>query len=139
MTKALEALRKIPDERQDERQDELARFLLTLAVDEPLTEAGRFTLRHQLAVLQRTGTRRPCFRPCERLFWLFLVWGFGCQGIKRAANTSFFLSFFLSFLFSFFCSPEGGVGKPGVQGPPVVPIGEGIRYEAEPALIGGDR
>jgi hypothetical protein len=34
-------------------------------------------LRHQLAVLQRTGTRRPCFRPSERLFWLFLSrwWG----------------------------------------------------------------
>jgi hypothetical protein len=29
-------------------------------------------LRHQLAVLQRTGARRPCFRPSERLFWLFL-------------------------------------------------------------------
>jgi hypothetical protein len=29
-------------------------------------------LRHQLAVLQRTGTRRPCFCPSERLFWLFL-------------------------------------------------------------------
>jgi Homeodomain-like domain len=29
-------------------------------------------LRHQLAVLQRTGTRRPCFRPSERLFWAFL-------------------------------------------------------------------
>jgi hypothetical protein len=29
-------------------------------------------LRHQLAVLQRTSTRRPCFRPSERLFWLFL-------------------------------------------------------------------
>jgi homeodomain-containing protein len=29
-------------------------------------------LRHQLAVLQRTGTRRPCFRPSERLFWVFL-------------------------------------------------------------------
>jgi hypothetical protein len=29
-------------------------------------------LRHQLAVLQRTGTRRPCFRPSERPFWLFL-------------------------------------------------------------------
>jgi hypothetical protein len=29
-------------------------------------------LRHQLAVLQRTGARRPCFRPTERLFWLFL-------------------------------------------------------------------
>jgi putative transposase len=29
-------------------------------------------LRHQLAVQQRTGTRRPCFRPSERLFWAFL-------------------------------------------------------------------
>src|SRR5215467_9273016 len=29
-------------------------------------------LRHQLAVLQRTGTRRPCFRTRERLFWVFL-------------------------------------------------------------------
>jgi hypothetical protein len=29
-------------------------------------------LRHQLAVLQRTGTRRPCFRPSERLFWVSL-------------------------------------------------------------------
>jgi Homeodomain-like domain len=29
-------------------------------------------LRHQLAVLRRTGTRRPCFRPSERLFWMFL-------------------------------------------------------------------
>ena len=29
-------------------------------------------LRHQLAVLQRTGTRRPCFHRGERLFWVFL-------------------------------------------------------------------
>src|SRR5262249_14646807 len=29
-------------------------------------------LRHQLAVLQRTGTRRPCLRPDERLFWALL-------------------------------------------------------------------
>jgi hypothetical protein len=29
-------------------------------------------LRHQLAVLQRTGTWRPCFRPSERLFSVFL-------------------------------------------------------------------
>jgi len=29
-------------------------------------------LRHQLAVLRRTGTRRPCFRPGEQLFWLLL-------------------------------------------------------------------
>jgi hypothetical protein len=29
-------------------------------------------LRHQVAILQRTGTRRPCFRPIDRLFWIFL-------------------------------------------------------------------
>jgi len=29
-------------------------------------------LRHQLAILQRTGTRRPCLHPSERLFWAFL-------------------------------------------------------------------
>jgi hypothetical protein len=29
-------------------------------------------LHYQLAVLQRTGTRRPCFRPSERLFWVLL-------------------------------------------------------------------
>jgi hypothetical protein len=29
-------------------------------------------LHNQLAVLQRTGTRRPCFRPSERLFWVLL-------------------------------------------------------------------
>jgi hypothetical protein len=29
-------------------------------------------LHHQLAVLQRTSTRRPCFRPSERLFWVLL-------------------------------------------------------------------
>jgi hypothetical protein len=29
-------------------------------------------LRHQLAVLQRTGTRRLCFRPVDRLFWVLL-------------------------------------------------------------------
>ena len=29
-------------------------------------------LHHQLAVLQRTGTRRPCFRPADRLFWVLL-------------------------------------------------------------------
>jgi hypothetical protein len=29
-------------------------------------------LHYQLAVLQRTGTRRPCFRPSEPLFWVLL-------------------------------------------------------------------
>jgi putative transposase len=32
-------------------------------------------LRHQIAVLERSGTRRPCFRPWDRLFWiLFSRW-----------------------------------------------------------------
>jgi hypothetical protein len=37
---------------------------------DPLLEF--IALRHQLAVLQRTGTRRPCFRAIERLFWVLL-------------------------------------------------------------------
>ena len=28
-------------------------------------------LRHQIAVLERSGTRRPCFRCRDRLFWIF--------------------------------------------------------------------
>ena len=32
-------------------------------------------LRHQIAVLERSGTRRPCFRRWDRLFWiLFSRW-----------------------------------------------------------------
>jgi hypothetical protein len=31
-------------------------------------------LRHQLAVLKRSGTRRPCFGLWDRLFWIFLSW-----------------------------------------------------------------
>ena len=29
--------------------------------------------RHQIAVLKRSGTRRPCFRLSDRLFWLLLA------------------------------------------------------------------
>ena len=29
-------------------------------------------LRHQIAVLERTGTRRPCFSPFDRLLWVLL-------------------------------------------------------------------
>ncbi len=33
------------------------------------------TLRHQIAVLERSRTRRPCFRLWDRLFWiLFSRW-----------------------------------------------------------------
>jgi putative transposase len=31
-------------------------------------------LRHQIAVLKRSGTRRPCFGLWDRLFWLLLSW-----------------------------------------------------------------
>jgi hypothetical protein len=31
-------------------------------------------LRHQIAVLKRSGTRRPCFRGWDRLFWILLSW-----------------------------------------------------------------
>jgi hypothetical protein len=31
-------------------------------------------LQHQLAVLRRSGTRRPRFRPIDRLFWVFMAW-----------------------------------------------------------------
>ncbi len=30
-------------------------------------------LRHQIAVLKRSGTRRPCFRLRDRLFWILLA------------------------------------------------------------------
>ena len=31
-------------------------------------------LRHQIAVLKRSGTRRPCFRGWDRLFWILPSW-----------------------------------------------------------------
>src|SRR5215469_1527382 len=31
-------------------------------------------LRHQIAVLKRSRTRRPCFRRWDRLFWIWLSW-----------------------------------------------------------------
>lgn len=31
-------------------------------------------LHHQIAVLRRSGTRRPCFRLWDRLFWILLSW-----------------------------------------------------------------
>jgi hypothetical protein len=34
--------------------------------------AELIVLRHQVAVLQRSGTRRPRFRACDRLFWALL-------------------------------------------------------------------
>ena len=31
-------------------------------------------LHHQIAVLKRSGTRRPCFRGWDRVFWILLSW-----------------------------------------------------------------
>jgi hypothetical protein len=41
-------------------------------------------LRHQLAVLKRSGTRRPRFRPIDRLFWVFMSWWWPawCDALK---------------------------------------------------------
>jgi hypothetical protein len=36
----------------------------------PLLES--IALRHQIAVLERNGTRRPCFSLWDRLFWILL-------------------------------------------------------------------
>ncbi len=38
-------------------------------------EPALIALRHQIAVLERSGTRRPCFHRWDRLFWiLFSRW-----------------------------------------------------------------
>jgi hypothetical protein len=52
---------------------------LPLAYNEPRTRTAllleSIALRHQIAVLERSGTRRPCFRLWDRLFWiLFSRW-----------------------------------------------------------------
>jgi hypothetical protein len=45
---------------------------------EPRSRAGLvleiIALRHQIAVLKRSGTRRPCFSLWDRLFWILLSW-----------------------------------------------------------------
>jgi hypothetical protein len=43
-------------------------------------------LRHQLAVLQRTGTRRPCLRPDERLLWVLAVHRFQIEGAPKITH-----------------------------------------------------
>ena len=50
-----------------------------MARSEPRTRTAlvleSIALRHQIAVLKRSGTRRPCFRRIDRLFWiLFSCW-----------------------------------------------------------------
>jgi hypothetical protein len=49
---------------------------LPLARSEPRTRTAllleSIALRHQIAVLERNGTRRPCFRLWDRLFWILL-------------------------------------------------------------------
>jgi hypothetical protein len=48
---------------------------LSIAGSEPRTYSSllleSLALRHQIAVLKRSRTRRPCFRFIARLFWFF--------------------------------------------------------------------
>src|SRR5260370_5940193 len=47
-----------------------------VARSEPRTRSAlvleAIALRHQIAVLERSGTRRPCFRSIDRLVWILL-------------------------------------------------------------------
>src|SRR5579864_3924 len=47
-----------------------------VARNEPRTRTAlvleAIALRHQIAVLERSRTRRPCFRRIDRLFWILL-------------------------------------------------------------------
>jgi hypothetical protein len=57
------------------------RFLAVRESSMPATKEESSAARHQLAVLKRCRTRRPCFRPIDRLFWVFLSWwGPGWRG-----------------------------------------------------------
>jgi hypothetical protein len=62
MTKALEALRKLPEE----RQNEVAPFLLALTDEEPFTEADAAAIAEAKAQLAR-GERVPA--ETMRAFW----------------------------------------------------------------------
>jgi len=49
---------------------------MPVARSEPRTRTALWleaiALRHQIAVLERSRTRRPCFRRIDRLFWILL-------------------------------------------------------------------
>jgi hypothetical protein len=49
---------------------------IPVARSEPRTRTAllleAIALRHQIVVLERSGTRRPCFRRIDRLFWILL-------------------------------------------------------------------
>jgi putative transposase len=49
---------------------------LSATIPEPRTRTALWleaiALRHQIAVLERSRTRRPCFRHIDRLFWILL-------------------------------------------------------------------
>jgi len=51
---------------------------LRVACSEPRTRRSlvfeMIALRHQIAILKRSQTRRPCFRPWDRMFWILLSW-----------------------------------------------------------------
>jgi hypothetical protein len=51
---------------------------VSVALSEPRSRSDllleTIALHHQIAVLKRSGTRRPCFRGWDRLFWILLSW-----------------------------------------------------------------
>ena len=58
---------------------------VSVARSEPRTRTSllleSIALRHQIAVLERCRTRRPCFRRFDRLFWILLSrWWLDCRG-----------------------------------------------------------
>lgn len=52
--------------------------VVSVSPDEPRSRTelvlAMIALRHQIAVLKRSGTRRPCFGFWDRLFWTSLSW-----------------------------------------------------------------
>jgi hypothetical protein len=77
-------------------------------------------LRHQLAVLQRTGTCRPCFRPSDRLFWVLLSrWWDGWQRNLMIVQPATVLRWRRQGLKSFWASGSRGRwrgGRPRIDG-----------------------
>jgi hypothetical protein len=47
-------------------------FLVARSELRTRTALETIALRHQIAVLERNRTRRPCFRPSDRLLWILL-------------------------------------------------------------------
>jgi len=63
-----------------------------VARSEPRTRSAllleSIALRHQIAVLERSRTRRPCFRLWDRLFWILFSrwWPVASQNLIRGIH-----------------------------------------------------